>query len=518
MNYLLIILSALLLNTANYFPQLFFLSWLGFIPLFYVLDGGSRKKIQLPNRKNDLISKFISFFKRSRSGKNEHFFCGWLFGFFYISLSSLFLYHPIRLFTDLSIIITAVLLAALFAVLALFYGAFFKLYFLIFKKLNPFYFAAAWLIFSYLRYKILYFFPIGFLSTSQAEFLNFIQLAELGGPWLLIFLLVLTNAVIYLLIFKQQAVLKYSFILIIIVALIFGYGSYSLQKFAEGHYTFSDQNLLRVGLITTEISQDDKWDYQNIEQNVELTLEAADELQASRIIFAPESNITFNFDQSERRGEFLADTADRFEVPVQIGSLASELEIAGLAADDANEIGNYNSSFLLSAEGEILQRYNKNRLVYFGEFYPFQNFLNELTGGSFSSLKAGSEITTFRAQGLSWKTVICSEILYTDYLQRDLSEANFIVNQTNEGWFRNSRLLKNMMWNNAVLRAVESRKSVIKVGNQAYDGIIYPSGRYNKTEVDSNYHLIYLQLAERGSFYSAISSHWQQLISLLPFF
>lgn len=86
--------------------------------------------------------------------------------------------------------------------------------------------------------------------------------------------------------------------------------------------------------------------------------------------------------------------------------------------------------------------------------------------------------------------MICSEILYPEYFKNEAEEIDFIVNQTNEAWFKNSKLLKNIMWQAAVMRAVENRTPVIKTGNLSYNGIIYPSGKYKRITSRQNYHLL----------------------------
>lgn len=166
-----------------------------------------------------------------------------------------------------------------------------------------------------------------------------------------------------------------------------------------------------------------------------------------------------------------------------------------------------------------MQRYNKNRLVYFGEVYPFEDLLTTLTFNfySFNSLNSGDQITIFEAEGLKWKTIICSEILYTDFAVQKIGEADFIVNQTNEGWYRNDIVLRNLMWNNAVLRAVETRRSILKPGNIADDGLIYPSGQFLKTSSNKNYHNLRVSLNDEITFYSRYYNYIELFLYILTF-
>lgn len=536
MSYLLIILSACLLNTANYFPSLYLFSWIGFLPLFFVFEQSldSRQKLRLSSRKKDFLSLFFDM--KSYISNNRIFFKGWVFGLFYTALSAKFLYHSIYLYTNLNFLIIFMILFLFFSLLALIYAVFFKLYFSAFDELRPLYFSAVWLIFTFLRYKLLHFFPIGFLAEAQAEFLRFIQLADLGGIWLLTFLLVLVNSMLYQILFKRKGKYLYITALLLLLLLIFSYGEYALLKyqspsplvienqadsaantaadsetflsrFLSGYITSVITEEAELGIITTDIPQQEKWRSNNISSNTEKTLAAAAELQQSRVIFAPETNITYDITQHSRREEFLEQTAAHFDLPLQIGSMAVKEEAQG----------KYNSSFLISSSGEIIARYDKNRLVYFGEIFPFESILSEITFNrySFNSLKSGDQIKIFREENLSWKTMICSGILYTDFAVQKIGEVDFMVNQTNEGWYRNDRVLKNMMWNNAVLRAVETRRSVIKAGNQAHDGLIYPSGHYLKTADNQLYHNLNADLNDNLSFYSRYYSYFEWFLLIL---
>ena len=469
MTYLLLIISALLLNTANHFPGLYLLTWLGFIPLFYAFD-------------ND----------RSRL-----FFKGWLFGFIYLTAAAFFLANPVKIFTELNIIIILLLLLLLFAGLGLIYGLFFKAYFSIFSdKINPLYFALAWLVFAFLRYKLLNFFPIGYLAPAQAEFSTFIQLADIGGIWILTFVLVFISGLIYKLIVKRE--LRDLFLLALIFLLIFAYGQFRLSQFNN----FTEQ--IELTTIITNLSQDEKWQAENLNSNIELLLDAADYSAQSRLVITPESSLTFDLYQHSRGNDLLRSIEEEFETAVQLGSLAGHF-------DYENRL---NSSFLISAEGEILNRYNKNRLVYFGEKYPLQNLLNTITPYQFSSLAAGEEIRIFSDTEFSWQTLICSEVLYTDLLERN-EEVDFLINQSNEAWFDNSEVLKNLMWSSAVLRAVESRRPLVKAGNLAHSGKVEASGLYQKTESNSNYHKLNITLSEKNSFYSSYYILFEILLYLL---
>jgi len=470
MGIILTALAAALLTTANYYPNLYFLSWIGFLPFLY----------------------YLYIIKKGELDYKSIFFNGWNLGFWILVFTANFLYHSIKLYTGSSFFLIIIILVLLFSLMALIYAVFFLIYFYLQQnlftnnKFSPFLFALCWTTMEIIRYYLLSFFPLGNLSYTQAEFVSFIQLAEIGGIWIVSFILVLVNGLLFQFIFQKK--FKDIFLIVILFLIIFSFSNFKEQPYLQNIKAKNGYRNIEVGIITTKIDQNQKWTLKQLDQNIELTLDALSDLKEAELIIAPETNITFDFyANKDYRKEFLKKIAAKAESPIQIGSLAGR---------DSTK-GRYNSSFLISESGEIISRYDKKLLLYFGETYPFLELLNRFTPYNFSSLNAGQENVLFRIKNLKWKTVICSEILYPSFVKAKAAEFDFIVNQTNEAWFNNNRLLKNIMWQAAVFRAVENRVSVIKTGNYSYNGIIYPSGEYKKVLSNENYHLFNLIIMEK---------------------
>jgi apolipoprotein N-acyltransferase len=454
-----IISSAVLYSAANYSGNLYFLNWIFLIPFLYYL----------------FITK-----KSKTSSLARGFINGWLLGFFILLFSTNFLYHSIRLYTAVHPIAAVFLLLILFLILSLVYGIFVFLYLYLVKKIdlkdefNPYLFTFSWLIFEWIRYYFISFFPLTNPAYSQAEFLQFIQLAEYGGIWILTFILILANALIFEIILKKRY--KNGFVLILILLVIFANAHYKLER-----QMINNNDQINIGIITTQIKQQNKWKTEQLEENNKILLAASKPLNQAQLIIAPETNITFDFyNNNYYRDDLTKKIKDQISVPLQIGSLAANNLVSG----------RFNSSFLLSPDGKILARYNKNLLLCFGEKFPYENLLNKYIPYNFTSLNPGNKITYFKTKNLKWKTVICSEILYPQYVKVRDKNIDFIVNQTNEAWFADSILVKNIMWQAAVFRAVENRIPVVKTGNQAYNGIIYASGEYQKVDSTVNYHIL----------------------------
>ena len=140
----------------------------------------------------------------------------------------------------------------------------------------------------------------------------------------------------------------------------------------------------------------------------------------------------------------------------------------------------FNSSFLISPDGEFRATYKKRRLVVFGEYLPFARwfpFIERWTGmGSFA---AGSEVVPFRVPELKFKTsvLICLEDVFPQLVRGDVEEdTDFLLNLTNDGWFGESAA----QWQhaaNSVFRAVENGLPMVRCANNGLTCWISAQGR-----------------------------------------
>lgn len=471
--FLLLSISALFFSLPLYYPDLYFLSWFALFPFLIVQ------------------------FKAIDQPLNRIFIQGTVWGFLLACFSVNFLYYPLQIYTNFKVLVLLLILMLLFILLTIVYGLFFLFYyFLTFRILklkeqfNPYLFAVSWVIFEFIRYHLFFFFPFLNPAYTQASCKFMVQLAGLGGIWSLTLAVILINALFFKFYLKQQ---KRDLLAILLVfLLIFSYGSFNLEKYKPAEFAinqtslkdFRPKKLIKVGLITSRIRQSDKWRADQINNNFNLITMAAEKLNSADLIITPETALTIDLNKDNYfQQKFLTLVKENFAFPLQVGSLASQNNLTG------NQY--FNSIFLIDSAGQFLDRYNKVKLVYGGEYFPLERILNKVFSEfNFNSLAEGDEIKIFNYNNLQWKTVICSEILYPDFVKKQAAQVQFIVNETNEAWFANSRLLKNIMWQAAVLRAVENRKIVIKTGNLAYSGIIYPDGSYQKVSDINNYHLL----------------------------
>jgi apolipoprotein N-acyltransferase len=135
-----------------------------------------------------------------------------------------------------------------------------------------------------------------------------------------------------------------------------------------------------------------------------------------------------------------------------------------------------NSAFLVSPAGEFFGVYHKTRLFPFAEFlpWPFHLFARWWPAPSFV---AGDDTHALLLPDARFAASICYEAMFPGFFRQALNNgAEFLVHLTNDVWLGNT----NGPWQHlqaAVIRAVESRRWLVRAANSGVSAVIAPSGR-----------------------------------------
>ena len=138
---------------------------------------------------------------------------------------------------------------------------------------------------------------------------------------------------------------------------------------------------------------------------------------------------------------------------------------------------------MVNNDFEIIQRYNKRKLVPFGEFLPFENFMNnfglkKITEGHGSYLK-GDSINNISIDNLNILPMICYEVIFTDLLQKSNQETNLIVIISEDGWFGES-IGPEQHFIKSLFRAIENNTFLLRSANKGVSAIIDNKGEIIK--------------------------------------
>ena len=164
------------------------------------------------------------------------------------------------------------------------------------------------------------------------------------------------------------------------------------------------------------------------------------------------------------------------------------LIILGTNKLDKNTGKYFNSMLVVNKHFEIIQRYDKTRLVPFGEFLPFENFLNKfglkkITEGHGSFLK-GSDNKNILVDKLNILPMICYEVIFTHLIQKSKSETNLIINISEDGWFGDT-IGPDQHFAKSIFRAIENDTFLLRSTNKGVSAIVDNKGKIIK-QLDRN--------------------------------
>ena len=196
----------------------------------------------------------------------------------------------------------------------------------------------------------------------------------------------------------------------------------------------------------------------------------------------------------ERTNEQIVELARRYNVSVLVGGMYWADWYA--RAHDYMARDRRNSAYLYTPGGQSPRRYDKIHLVPFGEYLPFKSgfpplyrlFLSLSPYSEEYTLTAGpaDAMTVFTLEPGGWRFVapICFEDMDGVLLARMFrapqatpagKRADFIVNLTNDGWFRFNEMAQHLQM--AVFRSIENRAPTARSVNTGISGFIDSAGR-----------------------------------------
>jgi apolipoprotein N-acyltransferase len=179
-----------------------------------------------------------------------------------------------------------------------------------------------------------------------------------------------------------------------------------------------------------------------------------------RVVVWPESPMNFTLERDRRFREELA----RYVGSRRVSLLFNSLEPAAGG-------GGYNAAVLVNEKGLLAAQYDKIRLMPFGEYVPLPRWLPGvgMLGGVVGDFTPGERYTLIPlgADGQSPKagTFICLESAYPDVTRRlTLEGADVLVEMTNDAYQGDTSVLRQHL-SNAVFRAVETGRPLLRVTN-----------------------------------------------------
>jgi apolipoprotein N-acyltransferase len=141
----------------------------------------------------------------------------------------------------------------------------------------------------------------------------------------------------------------------------------------------------------------------------------------------------------------------------------------------------YNSVYVIDHDGSILSVYDKMHLVPFGEYLPFQDFLESLGLMQLTKVRGGYVPGTVRKpmpvpRAPAFLPLVCYEIVFPGEAVPRGERPGWLVNLTNDGWFGNSTG-PYQHFQQARVRAIEEGLPLVRAANTGISAVVDPLGR-----------------------------------------
>ena len=426
---------------------------------------------------NFITFPFLLFFLIYNFEKSKWvlFQIGWLFGFGYFISNLYWIVHALT-FEEIfkPLIPFALIIIPLF--LGIFYGfaTFFCSFFNLKKNFSTvLIFATIFSIIEFIRSFVLGGFPWNIIVYSWTNYLNYIQILSVIGTYSLN-LISITIFLLPFLIFFKKAIKFKVFIALLLLFILISNGFYGYTKIKKDEKLYRELKDFKIKIISPKISINRFFQSNNegiiIEELIKLSNPN------------PLHNTVFVFPEGALAGVNLNKLISFREVFSKKYSEKHKI-IMGINIEKKKENSSkiYNSMVVLDNNLNLISKYNKIKLVPFGEFLPFENFFKKFglkkIGYGYQSFSAGNErkSMSFGFNNLNFIPLICYEIIYSGKVSLLSDEANFIINISEDGWFGQS-IGPHQHFSHTIFRAIEEGKNIIRSANNGISAYIDSNG------------------------------------------
>ncbi len=414
--------------------------------------------------------KSKSVFRKKPFRKNL-FICGTSFGFgFFLSgiywiTNSLTFDESFRFLIPFGLILVPLFLSLFFSIVSVLLGPFLNL-----NLISLLLFSAGLSLSDYFRSKILTGFPWNLWAYSYSWNSEILQILNNIGLYAFNLILITLFMLPAIILSKFKLIQKTTILSVIpiILLILFIYGSYSKNKNEKFLDTFDKKIYVKVVSPNFEL----KYGLNNkeIESRLKKLIRFSEPEKNIKTIFIwPEGVFSgYNFEQLSKLKEVFKKNFSK-----------DHFILFGVNTLDAGTGGIFNSLVVVDNNMDILHKYNKQKLVPFGEFLPFETVLNKIglkkiTEGHGSFLKAEKQKNII-IDNINILTLICYEIIFTKLAQDSNYETNLIINISEDGWFGNS-IGPYQHFAKAIFRAIEQNSFLLRSANKGVSAIINNKG------------------------------------------
>ena len=333
--------------------------------------------------------------------------------------------------------------------------------------------ATLWVSWELARAQLLTGDPWLLLGYALVPHPRLIQAADLGGVFLLSFVVVFVNACLVEALRRRAAGLAaVGRVLVPGVAALAASLAYGTVRLAAAP---AGESALSVLVVQGNNDPGRQWraeyDGVGLQHYLQLSTEASAQQPVPDLIVWPESAVTF----------FLArEPVYRAQIARGLGSTGADLIVGGPHVEDPDPARPeyFNSAFYMTSGGQVSGRYDKHHLLPFAEYFPLRTI--EFLRRHFEGVRTftpGDGETPLDTRFGRIATVICFEGIFPELVRRQMANgAVMLLNLSNDSWLGTGAGPEQHLAM-VTLRAVENRTWVVRATTTGVSAIIDPVGR-----------------------------------------
>lgn len=307
------------------------------------------------------------------------------------------------------------------------------------------------------------------LGYSQYKMLSIIQIADILGVKAISFLIMTVNIAIFKIGMKKldkklserflssKGIMNLMNYLYPLLLLIFSF-SYSLYKINK----YQPDNYFTVTVIQPNIPQVLKWKEEARPFIISRLTALIEDTEPHYLVIFPEAAWPGLVDEEERAKLITWVRKRRRDI------------LMGAVTQEGDRF--YNSAILINRKGRIIDTYHKIKLVPFGEYVPLRKWLSFIEViNEFGDMSKGETLKRFSYGYRKFGVIICFEDSFSDFVADFASENDFLVNITNDAWFKGEPEATQHL-GIMVFRAIENRIAIVRVANTGISGYVSSLG------------------------------------------
>ena len=419
------------------------------------------------------------------------FVYGWIFGFAYFFTNIYWIANSLTIEE-----IFKPLIPFAITIIPLFLGIFYGISFLIFfyfkssKKIKSiFLFALIFSFMEYLRGHVFGGFPWNLISFSLVEINQFLQILAYIGTYSFNLIVVTIFLIPAVILFEVTTKAKSLAILFSVTLVIsnFIFGNSVLDKHNN---VLNSQLNLTIKIISPKIDLKRFFDGTDPSLVIKDLAELGNIDNKDAVYVYPEGILpSINLNEIQKYSSVFK---NYFQDNHKI--------IVGITRYKDKEI--LNSMALLDNNLKLISVYDKNKLVPFGEYLPFESFFKnygfkKITQG-YQSFSSANERSIISIDDFTFLPLICYEIIYSGSLFKNSENYDFIINISEDGWFGKSIGIDQHFFH-SIFRSIEEGKNIIRSANNGISAYIDSKGQIIKKIESTQKGVIEIQSYKKGS-------------------